>query len=162
MLMVKSTSSKGQTLSYDFFIASTIFLVIVIIIFGYWTYSMKEIQETQEKEEAFNTLIEASQIWFKEGYPKYWDNETVVEIGLSNDGIINETKLNLLTSMGYQKFLSFMNLGKFNVFYNVTNETSIVFQFGNPPSQQANDIYQMKRVGILNGQAVKIKTILWD
>jgi hypothetical protein len=154
------TSTKGQAITYDFFMAMAIFFIILVIVFSYWAYSLKEIEETRAKEEAFDSLLKASQVWFKEGYPVYWSNETVVEIGLANDRKINRTKVELLNDLGYQKFLSLMNLGMFNVFYNVTNETSVVLEFGNPPIS-ANNIYRIERVGVLDNQAVKVETIIW-
>jgi hypothetical protein len=44
----------------------------------------------------------------------------------------------------------------------VTDENSqTIFWFGAQPSQ-AKNVYQIERVGVLNSNAVKIKTILWD
>jgi len=155
--------NKGQTFTYDFFMASIIFFILLVIVFSYWAYAMKETEETRRREDAFNYLIAASQVWFKEGYPKYWDNSSVIEIGLANDRKINATKLQILnSSTGYQRFLSLLNIGPYNVFYNVTDENSqTIFWFGAQPSQ-AKNVYQIERVGVLNSKAVKIKTILWD
>jgi hypothetical protein len=153
-------SNKGQAITYDFFVAMGIFFLVLVIIFSYWAYSLKEIEETRTKQEVFNLLTKASEVWFKEGYPVYWDAESVAEIGLMNDGRINVTKLELLNAIGYQKFLSFMNLGRYNVLYNLTGD-GISFEFGRRPLSATN-IYRLERIGVLSNQAVKIETIVWD
>jgi len=155
--------NNGQTFPYAFFMASVIFFILLLMVFSYWTYAMKETAETKRRGDAFNYLLAASQVWLKEGYPKYWGESSVLEIGFTNDRKINSTKLQILnSSIGYQKFLSLLNIGPYNVFYNVTDENSqTIFSFGLQPSQ-AKNVYQIERVGVLNNRAVKIKTIIWD
>ena len=153
--------NKAQVIAYDFVIATSIFFITLIIVFSYWVYAMKEVEETRSSKEAMISLLRASNLWFIEGYPKYWDNQTVLELGLSNDRRINATKVEFLNQMGYQKVLSLLNLGRFNVFYNVTSSGSVITEFGAEP-QNAKNIYKIVRFGVLENKVVRIETILWE
>lgn len=116
------TSRKAQILTYDFFTAMAIFFVVLIVVMGYWYYSSVQIEETRERNQATNLLYLSSDIWFKEGYPKHWEATDVMEIGMSNDNRINETKMDILNnSISYSKLVSLLNLGTYNVQYTFTH-----------------------------------------
>ncbi|MEM7821531.1 MAG: hypothetical protein QXX38_01820 [Candidatus Aenigmatarchaeota archaeon] len=156
-------NKKSQTLTYDFFIAITIFFAILTIMFGYWFYSVVQMQEVKEKNFAISTLIQASQVWFKEGYPKHWGLENVLELGLTNENMINRTKMEMLPQIGYQKLISLLNTGKYNLQYTLYNETNIIFQFPERIDlNSSKNIYKIERIGILDNKIVKIRTIIWD
>ena len=159
-----STSRKGQTLTYDFFIATAIFFAVLIIAMGYWYYSMLQMEETREKNTAANVLFLASDVWFKEGYPKYWGTTNVLEIGMTNGNRINQTKMNMLQQLGYSKLLSLLNLGIYNLQYRLYDRNNnTIFQFpSNSSMSSAKNIYKIERIGILNEQTVTIRTIIWD
>lgn len=156
-------SSKAQVLTYDFFIAVSIFLFILSVIGTYWVYWMNEILGRRKSNEMINTLLAASEIWFKEGYPRYWTPDNVLEVGMSNGNVINSTKMRYLEKMGYQKFLSLTNLN-FDVFYRVLNESDgIIFEFpedGIPPNYK--NLLKIERLGVLNSSIVKVQTIVWE
>ena len=152
--------TKGQVFTYDFFIALGIFFTILGILVSYWYYYSLQFSEVEEKNEAFKNLIKASQIWFSEGYPPYWDLSNVVEIGLSNEGKINSTKLSFLENLSESEFLSKLNLGKYRVKYEVYEDSDLIFAYPNR-SFSASEILTLERFGVLNGSIVKIKTYLW-
>lgn len=154
--------TKGQILTYDFMAAMSIFIFLVIIIETYWVHWTNEIVERRKFNDMNSNLFLASEIWFKEGYPKYWNLSNVKEIGLSNDHEINWTKLQYLKQMGYQKFLSLSGL-KFNVYFRVINQSETIFEFPTSgfPTQYSN-LIKIERFGILNSSIVKIQTFVWD
>jgi len=164
--MVLSMSiNKAQVFTYDFFIALSIFLLIMILIMNNWYYSAIQMEETREKNLAYNTLLYTSQVWFKEGYPKYWDASNVIELGLSNDGKINRTKVEILNnSIGYQKAALLLKLGTFNLCYEVYNKTgALIFRFPQDANySSAKNIYKIERVAIWDEEPVKVRTLLWD
>jgi hypothetical protein len=159
-----SINKKAQVMTYDFFLATAIFLAILAVIFGYWFHSVSQIQEVEVKNRASEEVFSASDIWFKEGYPKYWAAQDVRELGLSNDLKINQTKLNLFVQLGYPKIASILNLGTDNVQFILYNSSNvIIFQYPSGVDlSSAKNIYQNERFGILNDSIVKIRTIIWD
>ena len=159
-----SSNRKAQILTYDFFVAMAIFLVVLTVVMGYWYYSSTQIEETRERNQATNSLFLSSDVWFKEGYPKYWGPTDVMEIGISNDGRINETKMNMIRdNISYSKLVSLLNLGIYNVQYTVYNSSKgIIFQFPSGVDlSSAKNIYNIERVGVLDENPVVIRTILW-
>jgi hypothetical protein len=116
---------KAQTLSYDFFISASIFMAILTVILFYFSYSTSQISDTIVKNEISNKLFLASQIWFNEGYPKYWDESNVIQLGLANDGYLNNTKINKLNSIGYQKVLELIGASGYNVYYRVFDSSEL-------------------------------------
>ncbi|MEM5878883.1 MAG: hypothetical protein QXU74_00090 [Candidatus Aenigmatarchaeota archaeon] len=158
-------TNKAQAFTYDFFIALGIFFVVMILVMGNWYFSAVQTQETMEKNLAYNILLSASQVWFKEGFPKYWNVDNIVELGLSNDGKINETKMEMLNnSIGYPKATLLLNLGNFNLCYEIYDKTgNLIFRFPqNADLNSAKNIYKIERIGILNEQPVKVRTLIWN
>jgi hypothetical protein len=152
---------KAQTLSYDFFISASIFMAILTVILFYFSYSTSQISDTIVKNEISNKLFLASQIWFNEGYPKYWDESNVIQLGLANDGYLNNTKINKLNSIGYQKVLELIGASGYNVYYRVFDSAnSTKFEFGLYPYNSKNTV-KIYRTSILNGSLVTIETMVW-
>lgn len=158
------STDKAQVFTYDFFIALAIFFVVAILVMNNWYSTAVQNQEILEKNLAYTTLISASQVWFKEGYPKYWNAENVIELGLSNEGKINETKIEMLNnSLSYSRVASLLNLGNFNLCYEIYSKTGdLIFRFPqNADFSSAKNIYKIDRIGILNEQPVKVRTLIW-
>ena len=155
-------SIKAQTLSYDFFIATFLLFLFLALIFLFFYYRTKSYQENSEKIRANELLFSSSEIWFKEGHPKYWNESNVVEIGLSNDGKINLTKVKLLENLGYSKVVSLLNLGTWNVKYSLLLQNGTeIFSFPSNEIDNAKDLFVLERIGILEDKPVIIRTILW-
>lgn len=158
------TDRKAQAMTYDFFIAMIIFLFLLTLVISYWHYSAVQMEEINENNRATNALFLASEVWFKEGYPRYWEKTNILELGLSNDNMINRTKMEMLPDLGYSKVVFLLNLGTYNLQYTLYNSNNyMIFQFpsGEIPSS-ANNIYKIERIGILDEQPVKVRTIIWD
>jgi hypothetical protein len=160
------TSRKGQALTYDFFIAMGVFFVVLSIVFGYWYFSTTQVTDIDEKNRASGLLFAASDVWFKEGFPYAWNTTNVIEIGLSSNGVINNTKVNQLSGVGYPKLTQLLNLGVMNVRYTLYNQTNqVLYRFPSgalPGLNSSSNIYSIDRVGILNDSAVRINTVLWE
>ena len=157
-----SANRKAQAMTYDFFIAMTIFLLILAIAIGYWNYSSIEMDEVIKTNRAINTMYTASQIWFKEGYPEYWNTENVLELGMSNDNVINQTKMQMLETMGYSKVLSMIGTGVYDFKYVVYNSSnSTIFEFPAGSVVSGNNVFTVERIGILDEKPVRIRTIIW-
>jgi len=155
-------SVKGQIFSFDFLVACSIFLIALTIIYIYWGYVALQIEETRLTNDMIDKLNLASQVWFREGTPKYWDSSNVVELGLLSGHSFNQTKMDLLKNeIGYGKALTLIGAGDYYLYYRVTNETnSILFEFGSLPSNPKNAM-KAERVGILNDSIAIVEVILW-
>jgi len=128
-------SVKGQIFSVDFLMACTIFLIALTIIFIYWGYATLQIEDTRVINNMIDKANLASEIWFREGTPEYWDSSNVIEIGLQSDHSFNQTKMSFLSSMGYGKASTLIGVGSYYLYYRVFNETdSTLFEFGSYPS----------------------------
>jgi hypothetical protein len=130
----------------------------------HWYFTSVQIQETMEKTFALKTTISASQAWFKEGYPKYWGWDNVMELGFANDGKINRTKMEMLNESMYSKVTLLLNLGNYNLRYEIYNKTNdLIFSFPRSSDlSKAKNVYKIERVAILDEQPVKVRTLIWD
>jgi len=154
-------SIKAQTLTYDFFIASSLLFLVLTIAFLLFYYKIENIEEEKRKSEMVNVLISASDIWFKEGYPKYWSVEDVLEIGLANDNRINTTKVRLIEEIGYKKLSALLGLGKFDVNYFVYSQNgSLIYYFPNYDIRNAKNVLILERIAIWNDSIVRVRTLL--
>jgi len=154
-------STKAQIFSADFLVACTIFLLALTIIFVYWGYAILQIEETRLTNDMIDKVNLASQVWFREGTPKDWDSSNVVELGLLSDHSFNQTKMNLLNTMGYGKVLTLVGVESYYLYYRVFNETnSTLFEFGSYPSNPKN-VVRAKRIGILNETIALVEVMVW-
>ncbi len=158
-------SAKAQALTYDFFIASTVFLLVMSVLALYWSALLKNVGESNKLNFVSTKLGQASNIWFKEGVPENWNGSNVIEIGLSSNNRINQTKVNYLVSLGAGFLASNLALGMLNPYYRVINisNNQTIFEFPTSlDSQEISNIYKTTRIGIWNSSLVKIETILWE
>jgi len=160
--MVRLLSVKGQVFSSDFLIACTLFILVLIVLYGYWTYSYNEIEETRNIDMMIYKTNLASEAWFREGTPKYWDPSDIIEIGLMNDHNFNQTKMDSLNvSLGYNRTKSLLDITGYDYFFGVINATNhTIFSFGLYPSDSEN-IVKVKRIGILNETIVSVEVLVW-
>jgi hypothetical protein len=152
---------KAQVLSYDFLLATFVFSAALVLMFSYWNYGTKQIEETRIFHDMVNKLFIASQVWFKSGTPIYWAPDNLIELGLENEGKLNQTKLNYLQELGYQKVISLLPVTPYNLYYRVSDENNLtLFEFGNYPTN-AKNILRANRFSILNQTPVLITTLVW-
>ncbi len=153
---------KGQIFSTDFLVASFIFLVVITILYLYWTYSAVQLEETRRVNDITDVAYLTSNVWMRTGTPVYWDANSVIDIGLQNNHRINQTKLNSLNTIGYEKVRLMIGVPPYNFYmriYDMNNNT--IFDFGNL-NLNADNIVKVKRIGIMNSSIVYIDTVVWE
>ncbi len=104
-----------------------------------------------------------SEIWFREGVPKYWNASNVIDIGLSNDHRFNRTKMDNLNdaALGYDKVKKLIGVEVYDYNFTVHDKTkNVIYSFGIPPSNYDN-LVKIKRVGILDGEIVTVYVMVW-
>lgn len=158
-----SFQSKGQIFSTDFMIACTIFVLAVAILFIYWTYTSNKINETNLINDMIEKAYLISEMWFREGIPKYWNTTNVIDIGLSNEHRFNRTKMDSLNDslLGYENVTKLIGVELYQYNFTVydTNE-NMLYTFGQTLSNPDN-IVKIKRVGILDGEIVIVDVMVW-
>jgi hypothetical protein len=158
-----SVQSKGQTFSTDFIIACTIFVLAVGLLLLYWRYTTNKISETNKINDMIEKAYLISEIWFRDGIPKYWDSSNVIDIGLSNEHRFNKTKMDSLNDpeLGYENVTKLIGVEVYNYNFTVYNMTkNVVYTFGQNPSNPDN-LVKIKRVGILDGKIVNVDAMVW-
>lgn len=127
---MKSTSlkPKAQVFSFDFMLATSIFLIIFIVVYMYWTYTSAQIQETQYFNDMVDKAFLISEAWFREGVPVDWDSSNFIELGLQSDHKLNETKMNYLNDLGYKKVKDSIGVQPYEFFYKISFPGGIVLE----------------------------------
>ncbi len=129
----------------------------------YWTYTSNRIDETNTINDMIEKNYLISEIWFREGIPKYWKASDVVDIGLSNDHRFNKTKMDILSDpeLGYKNVSKLIGIEVYKYNFTVYNMTKgVVYTFGQIPSNY-DSLVKMKRVGILDGKIVMVDVMVW-
>jgi len=160
--MVLSMSTKAQSLSFDFLIACTIFLLIILILFTLSRYSITQIGETEKINQIIRTSDQLSEIWMREGTPENWNTSDAIDLGLVSDSRLNQTKLGYLEDFGYREVKRRLGVGIYDFYlgvYDLNNNT--MFSFGQYPSN-SEFISKNRRIGILNSAIVFIDTLVWE
>lgn len=154
-------SIKYQAFTYDFFLAVAIFIFSLLVLISLWKNRIERFEEYDRIRRMHNLLIDASEIWFIEGYPTHWDLENLSELGLANNGKINFTKMLLLNNISYYKFLDLVKSYNFYVKYEVYDtKGKIIFEYPKIKSEGKNILF-LDRYAILNDSVVKVRTIVW-
>ena len=158
-----SLQSKGQVFSTDFIIACTIFILAVSILLIYWTYTSNKINETNLINDMIEKAYLISEMWFRDGIPKYWNVSNVIDIGLSNNHRFNRTKMDSLNDplLGYENVTKLIGVEVYEYNFTVFDTTkNVVYTFGQNPSNPDN-LVKIKRVGILDGKIVIVDVMVW-
>ncbi len=151
---------KAQALSFDFLIATTLFILITAILLAQVGHNTKELNEIRDKNELIDETYKLSEIFFDEGYPKNWNSSNVAVIGLETNNRISWSKLKTLEEIGYQKSLVLLGLKND---YNITifEDNSALYSFGKN-IENASSIVKVDRVGILNNSIVSLQVLLFN
>ena len=154
---------KGQVFSFDFLLASSIFLLSVGVLFVYWIYTTLQIEETGEMNEMIDKAYKASEVWFREGVPQYWSLNDVIDLGLENDHRFNQTKMDMMKAeIGYEKTKNMIGLSGYEYNFSVYNSTShLIWSVGQVIPSDSQNIVNVKRFGILNGSIVTLQVVVW-
>ncbi|MEM5801300.1 MAG: hypothetical protein QW350_00340 [Candidatus Aenigmatarchaeota archaeon] len=154
-------STKAQIISSDFIVATSIFLLFIAIIYSLWLTKTYYIEEEKRVIDIDDAAITASNIWLREGNPKYWNQSNIIDLGLENNNRLNQTKIDMLNDLGYENVKKLAGLERYDFFmriYNQNNQT--LFRYGK--IENAKNIAKIKRVSILNGSIVFLDTIVWS
>lgn len=150
---------KGQAWGFDLIIASIIFTMGIIIFF---LYSLNYPVEGQEKVDTLfyeGELI--SENLLSEGFPKDWNENNVVVIGLLNNGKINDTKLNKFINLSkedYQKTKNLFNT-RYNYYINISNAGIDII--GLQPSDPKN-LIKVTRYTIYQDKPAILTVHVWE
>ena len=155
-------SAKGQIFSFDFLLASSIFLLSIGLLFLYWTYTNIQIEETIQLNEMVDNVYKASEVWYREGVPSYWNSNNVIDLGLVNNHRFNHSKMNSIkTEIGYDKTKVMIGLSGYDYNFTVRDtDNNTVFSFGMNPSNPTN-LVKMDRIGIYNASIVTLEVMVW-
>lgn len=158
-----SPRSKGQLFSTDFIIACTVFILAVAILLIYWRYTTNKISQTDMINDMTERAYLISEVWFREGIPKYWNVSNVIDAGLSNNRRFNRTKMDDLNDplLGYKNVTKLIGAEVYEYNFTVYNKTKdVIYSFGQNPSNYDN-LIKIKRVGILDGKIVIVDVMVW-
>ena len=117
--------TKGQSISYDFFIACIIFILIITIIFSLFRYSNAHITDTQKINHITSTSDELSELWMLEGTPENWNSTNVANLGLMSDSRLNLTKMNYLNDIGYSEVKNMAGVGIYEFYLRIYGSGNI-------------------------------------
>ncbi|MCX8179342.1 MAG: hypothetical protein N3E38_01215 [Candidatus Aenigmarchaeota archaeon] len=154
-------STKAQIFSSDFVFAVFIFLLTISIIYYLWVVKLHYIKEEREFEKMSYHAQIASNVWMREGFPKYWNISNIIDLGLQNDKRFNKTKMQMLNEIGYEKVKTLCALDEYELLLRVYDtENKTLFEFGK--LEEAKNVVKIKRVGLLESNIVFIDTIVWS
>jgi len=123
-----SLKPKAQVFSFDFMLATSIFLIIFIVVYAYWTYTSAQIQETQYFNDMVDKAFLISEAWFREGVPSGWNSSDYIELGLQSDHKLNETKMRYLKDLGYKNVSDSIGVQPYEFFYRVSLPGDTLFK----------------------------------
>ena len=150
---------KGQALSFDLLMAVVIFSFALAILVTQISYQSREIDEVRKQNEMIEASYEVSEIFFREGYPKDWNESNVEILGLEKNNRISWDKLQKLESLGYQKSLALIGL---DYDYNITIDgENLHWSFGRSP-ENSTTLVKTDRLGILNSSLVSVRIMIFN
>lgn len=158
-------TKKAQAWGFDIIIATGIFIFGIIAFFLYTVN-----YPTGEQDKLDDLLYEGNIIadnLLSEGYPENWTTSTVSKIGLLNDRIISQEKLeyfNQLSTTEYGRTKIILGT-KYNYFINFSSPIQIsgsnIEGIGLAPYNTKNSI-KVSRVSIYQNKPVSIEVQVWE
>lgn len=156
---------RGQAWGFDLMIAVIIFTSGIV---AFYLYSLNYQTEAQETiDSLFYEGSTLSEDLLSEGFPANWNIGSVQKIGLTNNGKINQTKLEKFYNLSiedYQNTISLFGI-KDNYFMNfseaiVINQNSIE-GIGKPPINPKN-IIKITRLTIYREKPTAMNIFIWN
>ncbi|MDP4039654.1 MAG: hypothetical protein Q8P57_03690 [Candidatus Pacearchaeota archaeon] len=156
---------KAQAWGFDLIIGSSIFIVGVILLYF---YSINYVTETNEILSSLNYDGEnIADNLLSSGYPENWDSENVINIGISNDNKINQTKLDRFAGIiedDYPKTKSLLNT-RYDYYLNFSNQMTISGEplegIGVYPENPEN-IIKVTRFTIYEDKPITMDVYVWN
>lgn len=157
--------NKAQAWGFDLIVASTVFLVGMIIFYVY------AINNSAQSEEAYNRLSydgnAIADSLLSEGSPADWNSANVVFIGILSQNEINSTKLlqfHDLSQNNYNKTKAMFNT-PYNYYLNfssqITIESTIIQGIGMDYDSPRN-LIKISRFTIYNGKPITLNLYMWN
>lgn len=169
MAKLKSIHKKAQIWGLDLVVAVAIFSISLSI---FYFYALNGKAEVFEKIELLSyDAKQISQSILSSGYPEDWNEQNVVEIGLTTDGKLNETKIGRFYNMTQNDYNETKRLLKTsNDYYffldeNLSFGTTSVRGIGKPDFDLNNfdfdDMINVKRIVVYKNKPVEARFYVW-
>ncbi len=154
---------KGQLFSGDFMLSIGIFFVVIIVILISFTRISEQTRAEDLRADLDSGSIFATDVLMKtEGFPSNWDNTSVIVPGFLDNGTLSSTKIFRFTQLDYSRAKYMIGLSEFDFNMNVTRlNGSTVFNIYGGQLMQAESVAVTDRVGVMDGQLVKIRFLIW-
>jgi hypothetical protein len=151
----------GQALSLDFILACSALILVSALLLIQGGYVIKNISESGEKNRMMADLSAASEIFFLEGYPKGWTNESVIIMGLESEGRLNKTKMSFLKNMSYTESKSLIGIFyEYNI--TVSLDGAEVYSIGIfPDTAHYSSVLKMNRIAVLDGNIASVEVLVF-
>ena len=157
-------NKRGQGWGFDLFIALFLFFAGIVLFYFYSLNSNLDFTDSLDSMNYDGKLISESLL--SEGIPENWTRNSVVEVGLVDEGQINQTKLDefYLLSSEYQRTRIILGT-KYNFFINISggleaNGTSIA-GIGLEPTSPKN-LIRVSRLTIYNNKPANLDVLIWN
>lgn len=156
---------NGQTTSLEFFIVSSIVVIIVVSSIHFYETSLSRASASRDKMDLeFLSIDIMDSLVRTEGIPTGWEDyvQDTSSFGLAGSPqVLDWRKVKALIDFNYASSKSIMGIGSHEYSFRIKHVNGTVLaQSGLPPSSPKIAINSM-RSAVLNGTAVNIDFILW-
>ncbi len=163
--MINFETKKAQAWGVDLIVASIIFLIGILSFYLYAINTPKESETIIEKLSYQGDTIANSLL--SEGYPRNWDEENVLILGILTENKINKTKLERFYNISINnyektKFLFNTNYNYYVLFQeNITINGNSINGLGKSP-ENATNIIKLSRIIVYNDKPSTLEIEIWN
>lgn len=154
--------SKGQVITMDFFFATLIFFVLIIItVVALYVYPIR-LTETQIRNEMLTNAFQISDTFIKTpGIPSSWENNysSIKIIGLADsDRILSEKKVNQFVNLNYNYSLNLISF--YDFYFRIINSSNTeIITYGILPN--GTIAVSVRRYILYNDDQATMELTLW-
>lgn len=154
---------KGQLFSGDFMLSIAIFLIVIsVILISFNRISGQSRQEDLAADLESSSLFATDVLMKTDGFPTNWTNTTVIVPGFLENGTISRRKVSNFTQLDHNKAKYMLGLSYFDFNMSVTYlNGSRVFNESGGSATSFERLSVTDRVGVMDGQIVKIRFLFW-
>ncbi|MBW3019800.1 hypothetical protein KY334_00755 [Candidatus Woesearchaeota archaeon] len=159
---------RGQVWYMDLIFGLSIFIIALLIFFSN-KINLNNYDQAYLSSMIFEINSISDQI-MGSGYPTNWNENNVIEIGIVDNGVINETKLNNLNDLNYNDTKRLFNT-RFDYYFYIVGEQLYDNKEGygkagvnstNIESIDSNQMINIDRYVVFNDKIRLLKVISWD
>jgi hypothetical protein len=160
--------SSGQTVTMDFTVSIIIFIFLIFTMIPVFGYINFQVEASENARQMQSYAMRLSDSLMGEGYPKSWNESSVVSLGLLSDKSLNETKTLTMIGMDYNTVSNLLSTGGYNFYISISGTNGSVMNVGGKNLsygmniENPSNVVKVRRITTMDRSIALMDIFVWN